>query len=68
MSNKQYAGTYPLSDLTSVSSKIILEPSDNVNSVRAIVSTFKKNNSQLGWELKVVKDHFTNQMMILRTK
>jgi hypothetical protein len=68
MSNKQYAGTYPLSDLTSVGSKIILEPSDNVNSVRAIVSTFKKNNSQLGWELKVVKDHFTNQMMILRTK
>jgi hypothetical protein len=68
MSNKQYAGTYPLGDLTSVGSKIILEPSDNVNSVRAIVSTFKKNNSQLGWELKVVKDHFTNQMMILRTK
>jgi hypothetical protein len=68
MSNKQYAGTYPLIDLTSVGSKIILEPSDNVNSVRAIVSTFKKNNSHLGWEIKVVKDHFTNQMMILRTK
>ena len=68
MSNKQYTGIYPLNDLTSIGSKIILEPTDKLNSVRAIVSTFKKNNSHLGWEIKVVKDHFTNQMMILRTK
>jgi hypothetical protein len=68
MSKKEYAGIYPLSDLTSVGSKIILEPTDNLNSVRAIVSNFKKNNPELGWEIKVVKDHFANQMMILRTK
>ena len=59
---------YPISDLTEIGMKIYLEDEDNVNSVRVIVSQFKKNNAALGWGIKVVKDHVANKMMILRVK
>lgn len=59
---------YPLESLTTLGDKIPLDENDNIASVRVIVSNYVKLNIHLGWELKVVKDHFTNKMMIIRTK
>jgi hypothetical protein len=58
----------PLEQLTSVNDKIVLDESDNLNSVRALVSQFKKNNLHLGWEIKVVKEHTIGKMIVIRVK
>lgn len=59
---------YPIEDLISVNDKILLDENDNINSIRAVVSQFKKYNPHLGWEIKVVKNHEQDCMMIIRVK
>lgn len=65
---KPISSLYPFQELKKVGDKITLDENDNIPSIRAMVSMFKKSNPKLEWTIKVVKDYFTDNYMILRTK
>lgn len=59
---------YPFEKLENVGSKITLDENDNIASVRAMCTKFKKINSHLGWDIKVIRDYSSGEMVIFRSK
>ena len=56
---------YPLHELRKIGDMIPLDDDDNLQSVRSVVSNFKRRHNFAG-VIKVVKDHANNRHMIIR--
>ena len=56
---------YKLNELKNVGDMILLDETDNLQSVRSVVSNYKRRHNFKG-VMKVVKDHVNNRHMIIR--